>query len=87
MNKTGKCKPSFFSSPPAPVEEQLLEMQRPPFLGSTSTCINYFLAAISPADLHVLGPQRVETEFQAEVPRNSIKGVVMYCYVKNTNYK
>lgn len=87
MNKTGKCKPSFFSSPPAPVEEQLLEMQRPPFLGSTSTCFNYFLAAISSADLHVLGPQRVETEFQAEVPRNSIKGVVMYCYVKNTNYK
>lgn len=84
VNKTGKCKTSFFPSPPAPVEEQLFEMQRPPFLGSTSTCINWFLAATSPADLHVLGPQWVEAEFQAQVPRNSIKGVVMYRCVKNT---
>lgn len=68
---------------------QLCEMQTPPlppFLGSISKFINYFLAAIWLADLHVLGPKWVETEFQDEVPRNSIKGVVMYHYVKNTNY-
>lgn len=79
------AKPLFF-----PLLLQLksscLKCRFPPFLGSTSTSINYFLAAISPADLHVLGPQWVETEFQAQVPRNSIKGVVMYRYVKNTNY-
>lgn len=67
------------------LKSSCLKRRVPPFLGSTSTCINYFLAATSPADLHVLGPQWIEPEFQAQVPRNSIKGVVMYCCVKNTN--
>lgn len=85
--KLGSANPLFFPLLLLQLKSSCLKCRGPPFLGSTSTCINYFLAAISPADLHVLGPQRVETEFQAEVPRNSIKGVVMYCYVKNTNYK
>lgn len=82
--KLGSTKNCFL--PPATVEMHLFEMQTSPFLGSTSKFINYFLAAISLADLHVLGPKWVEAEFQEEVPKNSIKGVVMYRYVKNTNY-
>lgn len=71
--------------PAATVEVQLFEMQAP-FLGSISKFINYFSAVVLLTDLHVLGPKWVETPFQDEVPRNSTKGVVMYHYVKNTNY-
>lgn len=70
--------------PAAAVEVQLFEMQTP-FSGSISKFINY-LAATVLADLRVLGLKGVETQFQDEVPRNSIKVVVMYHYVKNTNY-
>lgn len=65
--KFGSTKISFLS--PVTVEMQLVEMQTLPFLGSISKFINYFLAAVSLADLHVLGPKWVETEFQDEVPR------------------
>lgn len=43
--------------PPAPVEMQLVETQTLPFLGSISKFINWFLAAVSRADLLVLGPK------------------------------
>lgn len=80
--RLGSAKLSFLRA--AAVEVQLFEMQTP-FSGSISKFINY-LAATVLADLHVLGLKGVETQFQDEVPRNSIKGVVMYHYVKNTNY-
>lgn len=81
--KLGSLKMDFL--PAATVEVQLFEMQTP-FLGSISKFINYFLALVLLTALHVLGPKWVETPFQDEVPRDSIKGVVMYHYVKNTNY-
>lgn len=81
--KLGSLKMDFL--PAATVEVQLFEMQTP-FLGSISKFINYFLALVLLTALRVLGPKWVETPFQDEVPRDSIKGVVMYHYVKNTNY-
>lgn len=83
VNKTWKCKnyfPSSYYSWNAAVWNAVS------LLEDISKFITYTLAAISLAHLHVLGPKWVETEFQDKVPRNSIKGVVMYRYVKNTNY-
>lgn len=81
LNKHKNC-----SCLPAAAEMQLFEMQNPPSGGRPANSLTIFLAAISLSDLHVLRPKRVETEFQDDVPRNSIKGVVMYHHVKNTNY-
>lgn len=86
VNKTGKCKTSFFPLLLLQLKSSCLKCRGPPSWALPAYALTIFLAVISPADLHVLGPQWVETEFQAEVPRNSIKGVVMDHYVKNTDY-